>query len=90
MAQKHEIIALIIRAKSEEDPSILSNTQLINPQTLKGSTKTLSKKSIKYYKAKLKEHDDKLFEHFQNYNIRYGKIYNENEIVEIFSKLLVK
>lgn len=89
LAQKHEIIAIIIRGKSEEDPSILSNTQLINPQTLKSSTQTLNQKSIKYYKVKLKEHDDKLFEHFQNYNIRYSKIYNANEIVKIFSKILL-
>jgi len=87
LSQKYEIIVIIIRSHPEENPLVSSNTQLINPQTLKSSTKVLSKQTIKYYKAKLQEHDKKLFEHFQNYNIRYAKIYNDSEIIEVFNKL---
>jgi len=82
LSQKHEIIVIIIRSKWEEEPIASPNSQLINPQTGKPLNQTLTKRAIEHYKKKLQEHDNRLIKHFNQYNIRYTKIYNIDEVVE--------
>ncbi len=84
LAQKHDIVVVIVRDKLEETPLISSNSQLINPQTNYSIDRMLSKKAIDYYRAKLIEHDNRLIKKFTLHNIRYTKIYN---IDEVLSKL---
>jgi len=81
LSQKHEVIAIIVRSKWEENPKTSSDSQLINPQTGETLNYTLTKRAISYYQKKLKEHDKKLIEHFHKYQIRYTKIYNSNEAI---------
>ena len=89
LAQKHELIVIIIRDHQEESPKLESEAQLIDPQNNKVLTQSLSKKAIQYYKEKLYEHDDKLFQHFNNNGIRYVKIYRSDEVVEKLEGLFV-
>ena len=89
LAQKHEVIAIIIRDHQEESPKLESEAQLIDPRNKKALTQSLSKKAIQYYKEKLYEHDDKLFQHFNNNGIRYVKIYRSDEVVEKLEGLFV-
>ena len=82
LAQKHEVIAIIIRDRAEEDPKKLGEVILKDPQ---GSTKMntyFGKRSIDSYLGKLQENDDMLKEHFMRYGIRYTKIYTDEEPIE--------
>jgi uncharacterized protein (DUF58 family) len=80
LAQKHEVIAVIIRDDSEENPMVSSKIQLINPQNNQPLHQTLSKRAILHYKAKLLEHDEQLFQHFHESGIKYIKISNKEEL----------
>ena len=81
LAQKHEVIAIIIRDRAEESPSALGEISLSNPKDNSKMETYFGKRSIEKYFAKLKEHDDKLIEHFSSHDIRYVKILTEDEAV---------
>jgi len=87
LAQKHEVVVLIIRDSVEENPQVTLEEQLINPQTNHPISQTLSKKVINHYKAKLQEHDRKLYEHFYAYNIRFVKVYEKEEVLKSLNQL---
>jgi len=88
LAQKHEVVVIIVRDVLEENPNASVNIQLINPQTNHLIHQLLSKKAILHYKAKLLEHDKKLFHHFNEHAVKYVKIYTENEVLWKLEQLL--
>jgi len=81
LAQKHEVIAIIIRDKEEEFPKKMGEVTLLNPQDQSTMQTYFAKKSIKKYLAKLKENDEKMVEHFSRYDVRYVKIFTDDEVV---------
>ncbi len=81
LAQKHEVIAIIIRDREEESPKKLGEVTLNDPQGGEIIDTYFGQKSIEQYLAKLKENDDKLREHFTRYDIRSVKIFTEDEVV---------
>jgi len=81
LAQKHEVIAIIIRDRAEESPKKLGEVTLNNPQSTAKINTYFGAKSIKKYLAKLKKHDDKLSEHFARYDIRSVKIFTDEEAI---------
>ena len=81
LSQKHEVIVIIIRDKDEESPKRLGEVTLLNPQNDSMMETYFGKKSIGKYLMRLKENDEKLMEHFSSYNIRYVKIFTDDEVV---------
>ncbi|MBD3789578.1 MAG: DUF58 domain-containing protein [Campylobacterales bacterium] len=81
LAQKHEVIAIIVRHREEEHPQKLGEVILQDPQSSATINTYFAHKSIKNYLAKLKEHDEKLIEHFSRYGIRYTKIFTDEEAI---------
>ena len=81
LAQKHEVIAVIIRDKEEEAPKKQGEITLASPQNGKNMETYFGKKSIAKYLIKLKENDEKLVEHFSQYDIRYIKIFTDDEVL---------
>jgi len=81
LAQKHEVIALIIRDRAEESPKKLGEVTLSNPKDGGKLETYFGKNSIEKYLAKLQENDEKLVEHFSHYDIRYVKIFTDDEVV---------
>lgn len=81
LAQKHEVIAVIIRDREEEMPKKLGEVTLSSPQNRKKIDTYFGQKSIEKYLVKLKENDKKLAEHFARYDIRSVKIFTEDEVV---------
>ena len=81
LAQKHEVVVIIIRDELEDNPKISIDGQLVNPQTNQYINQILSRKAIEHYRAKLLEHDELLMEHFHQYNISYMKVYNKEEVI---------
>ncbi len=82
LAQKHEVVAIIIRDREEESPKKLGEITLNSPQSSIKMDTYFGNKSIEKYLAKLKENDAKLIEHFSRYDIRYVKIFTDDEVAE--------
>jgi len=87
LAQKHEVIAIIIRYKEEETPKKLGEVSLNNPHNGEKMDTYFSHNSIEKYVTKLKENDERLMEHFSRYDIRSVKIFTEDEVVGKLMKL---
>ncbi|WP_295420445.1 DUF58 domain-containing protein [Sulfurovum sp.] len=81
LAQKHEVIAVIIRDREEENPKKLGEVTLSSPKSNAKLDTYFGKRSIEKYLAKLRENDEKLVEHFSRYVIRYVKIFTDDEVV---------
>jgi len=81
LAQKHEVIAIIIRDKAEESPKKLGEVTLASPQNDSKMETYFGKKSIEKYLARLKENDERLVEHFSSHDIRYVKIFTGDEVL---------
>jgi len=90
IAHKHQVYALIVRDRFEEYPAIDGEYTLIDPATLKEEDIMLSKSSAKAFKKELQKQDTKLYEHFLEHRVNYGKIYTDEELyirlLQIFGK----
>ena len=89
LAQKHEVVAIIVREKAEEDPKKLGEVTLADPQTSQKTDTYFAKKSIQQYLEKLQAHDASLQEHFARYDIRAVKIFTEEEAISKLTKLFI-
>jgi len=89
LAQKHEVVAIIIRDREEESPKKLGEVILNNPRFNTELDTYFGKKSIEKYLAKLEENDQKLKEHFARYDIRSVKIFTDDEVVSKLVSLFV-
>jgi len=85
LAQKHEVVAIIIRDKLEESPKKLGEVTLCSPCNNEEMVTYFSKKNVEKYLTLLNKQDAKLREHFSQYNIRYVKIFTDDDVI---SKLI--
>ncbi len=88
LCQKHEIRAIIVRDKFEENPIELGNVNFIDPSSNKSFEGVLNKSTIDNYVKNVKENDHKLYTHFQNCGVKFTKIYtNEDPIKKLIGLL---
>jgi uncharacterized protein (DUF58 family) len=85
LAQKHEVVAIIIRERQEETPKRLGEVSLTNPRNKETLETYFGKRSITHYKATLQAHEEKRSEHFTRYDIRSVTIYTDEDAI---SKLI--
>jgi uncharacterized protein (DUF58 family) len=89
LAQKHEIIAIIIRDTEEEAPKVLGDVTLTSPK-IKGLVKTYFGKRVRnQYLSRLQQNDAKLVKYFSTHNIRYVKICTNDEAVQKLLTLFI-
>ena len=80
LAKKHEVVAIIVRDRFEENPPKMGFTSLIDPQngaTLEGD---FNKYTIQNYIKQVKLHDHKLYERFRKDKVKFTKIYTDSSI----------
>ena len=88
LSQKHEVLAIIVRDKFEENPLELGNVNFIDPSSNKSFEGVLNKSTVEAYIKNVKENDHKLYTHFQNCAVRFTKIYtNEDPIKKLIGLL---
>ena len=87
LAQKHEVYAIVVRDRWEENPTLDADAELLNPVSNKTMSQMPSKKALRYYVTKLQEHDEKLERHFMTHNIKHVKVYEPNEVLEKLERL---
>jgi uncharacterized protein (DUF58 family) len=89
LAQKHEVIGIIMRDRKEEVLKALGEVTLTNPQNNTRMETYFGKRSIGTYKEKLLESEEKRSKHFTRYGIRSVKIFTDEEVVSRLITLFV-
>ena len=89
LAQKHEVIAIIIRDRKEEVVKVLGEVTLTNPQDNTRMETYFGKSSVYNYRKKLMKSDEKQEEHFRRYGIRSVKIFTDEEALTKLMTLFI-
>lgn len=79
LSKKHDVVALIVRDKFEEDPEELGYLRMLDMEGGQSFEGQIGKAELKSYKDALSENDKKLHAHFKKNAIRFTKIYTDEE-----------
>ncbi len=79
LSKKHDIFAVMVRDKFEEDPSELGYLRLIDMETKQSFEGNIDSGALKKYKKALHENDEKLYREFKKQGIRFTKIYTDED-----------
>jgi uncharacterized protein (DUF58 family) len=88
LSKKHEVLAMVVRDKFEEEPYELGNVNFNDPSTNMSFEGVLNKKTIQEYVKSVKENDHKLFKHFQDNAIKFAKVYTHTDPIKSLIGLL--
>ncbi len=78
LAKKHEVVAVIVRDRLEENPPQMGFSSLVDPEsgaTLEGD---FNKSSVDAYAKKVYIHDHKLYDTFRKHQVRFTKVYTDS------------
>ncbi len=78
LAKKHEVIAVIVRDKLEENPPVMGFSSLSDPESGQMLEGDFNRSSVNAYAQKVAEHDRKLFERFRKDQVHFTKIYTDD------------
>ena len=82
LARKHEVIAIIVRDRLEEEPPAFGFASLVDPETNEVLEGDFNSHTIKEYKKRVIANDRRLYETFKKHQVRFTKIYTDmNESV---------
>jgi len=87
LARKHEVIAVIVRDKMEEHPPTFGFSTLQDPESGAELEGDFNKSTVKAYAKKVLEHDHNLYEKFRKDQIRFVKIYTDEQPVVKLKRL---
>ena len=79
LAKKHDVFAVIVRDKFEEDPSELGYLRLIDMETRQSFEGDVDGGTLKNYKKALHDNDEKLYKQFKKQGVRFTKVYTHEE-----------
>ena len=79
LAKKHDVFAVVVRDKFEENPSELGYLRLIDMETKQSFEGDVDSGTLKNYKKALHDNDEKLYAHFKKQGVRFAKIYTNEE-----------
>ena len=79
LAKKHDVFAVIVRDKFEEEPSELGYLRLIDMETGRSFEGDIDSGALKQYKKALHDNDEKLYKQFKKQGVRFTKVYTHEE-----------
>jgi len=79
LSKKHDVFAVIVRDRFEEDPSELGYLRLIDMETKQSFEGDVNGLALKNYKKALHDNDERLYRQFKKQGIRFSKIYTHEE-----------
>lgn len=79
LSVKHDIVAVIIRDRFEEDPSELGYLRLIDMESKKSFEGDINTGALNAYKKAIHHNDEKLYKQFKKQGIRFVKVYTHEE-----------
>jgi len=80
IAHRHQIYALIVRDRFEEAPQLEGALHLVDPVTMKDAEVVLNRSMLREYSKKVEAEDARVYEHFLEHKITYGKIYTDEDL----------
>ncbi|HFQ62500.1 MAG TPA: DUF58 domain-containing protein [Epsilonproteobacteria bacterium] len=88
LAKKHDVFAVIVRDKFEENPTELGYLRLIDMETKQSFEGDVDSSTLKNYKKALHDNDEKLYAQFKKQGVRFTKIYtNEEPTLKLMKKM---
>ena len=87
LAKKHEVIAIIVRDKFEENPVALGSVNLVDPSSSLRFEGSVSKDMVNSYTKQIKIDDEKLLSNFKKWGIEYTKIYTDENVTAKMMRL---
>ena len=79
LAKKHDIFAVIVRDRFEENPSELGYLRLIDMESKQSYEGDVDAGTLKNYTKALHDNDEKLYKQFKKQGVRFTKIYTDEE-----------
>ncbi len=79
LSKKHDVFAVIVRDRFEEDPSELGYLRLIDMETKQSFEGNIDSATLKSYKKALLKNDEKLYKQFKKHGIRFTKVYTHED-----------
>ena len=79
LSKKHDIFAVIVRDRFEENPAELGYLRLIDMETKQSFEGDVNSGTLKNYKKALHDNDEKLYKQFKKQGVRFTKVYTHEE-----------
>ena len=79
LGARHEVYAVVVRDRFEEDPELFGETELVDPETLERFDVEVDGAALRRWRQRLAEHDERMHEHFLKHRIRHTKIYTDED-----------
>jgi uncharacterized protein (DUF58 family) len=79
LSKKHDVVVLIVRDRFEEQPKEMGYLRLMDMESSRGFEGIVGKRELESYQEALKANDMRLVAHLKKHNIRYSKIYTDEE-----------
>ncbi len=90
LAKKHEVIALVVRDRLEEQPLEMGLVNLYDPQTKETALLQVDREATQTYAKRVHAQDLELFKNFRKNQIAFAKIYTDEEPFVKLSKLFMR
>ncbi len=88
LAKKHDVFAVMVRDRFEEDPQELGYLRLIDMENKKSFEGDVGSSTLKHYKKALHDNDEKLYKQFKKQGVRFTKVYTHEEpILKIMKRM---
>jgi len=88
LSKKHDVFAVIVRDRFEENPGELGYLRLIDMESGRSFEGNIDGGTVKRYRQALYENDDKLYKQFRKNGIRFAKIYtDEDPYLKLFKRM---
>jgi len=78
LAKKHEVVAIIVRDKLEENPPEMGFSSLVDPESGAILEGDFNASTVKSYRKKVQLHDRELYETFRKDKVKFVKIYTHS------------
>jgi len=79
LSKKHDVFAVIVRDRFEENPSELGYLRLIDMESKQSFEGNIDNAALKSYKKALHDNDEKLYKQFKKQGIRFTKIFTHED-----------
>ncbi|BAF69515.1 DUF58 domain-containing protein [Nitratiruptor sp. SB155-2] len=90
LAKKHEVVAVVVRDRFEEEPDPIGFMTLIDPETKESFMVDFEGLTLKNYQKEIKRRDHFMYEQFKKSGIRFTKIYTDEDpfikLVKLFGQ----
>jgi len=87
LAKKHEVLAVIVRDRLEEHPPEMGFASLVDPESGAVLEGDFNSASVEAYAKKVKEHDRELYATLTKNQIRFTKIYTDENVAVALRRL---